>query len=154
MAQKKKAAKKSKPVKAKAAPKKATKAAKAKRASSPRSQVLPGMEQVRNRVLDRICEEISDVRDILNGARKDDKDLQNQAVSVMSESKTTVYRHAGVELALIPGDVHVRVRTLKVTANADGPAEGQDPSAIGNALTKDIELTQDDERLAAEGDEA
>lgn len=156
---KKKAAKK------KAPPKKAAKVVKMKpkakqaatkvikRTVSPRSQVLPGMEQVRNRSLDRICEHISDVRGDLNRLRGEDKDLQGQAVRVMSGDKVTAYRHAGVELVLVPGDAHLRVRTLKVQANTDvAPDEGTDDQ--DGALSADEMQTPDDERLAeSDGDE-
>lgn len=136
---------KKKPAK-KAASKKSAKVATKKkpvaRASSPRSQVLPGMEQVRNRALDRICEAISDVRADLNRLRGEEKDLQGQAVRVMESGKVTVYRFAGVELVLVPGDVHLRVRTLKTAANADAP------SAPDDGVTADeIAETPDDERM-------
>lgn len=128
---KKKAAKK-KPA-AKAKPKPASKP----KAKTPRAQTLPGMEQVRNRTLDRICEHIGDVRSELNRLRGDEKDLQGQAVRVMSADKVTAYRFAGVELVLVPGDLHLRVRTLKVTANTDAPASGQDAAATLDEMTED-----------------
>lgn len=137
----------------KKAPPKAKKAAKAplkaiKRSASPRSQALPGMEQVRNRSLDRICEHISDVRHDLNRLRGEEKDLQGQAVRVMTGDKVAVYRHSGVEMVLVPGDVHLRVRTLKATpANADGPeAPAGDDAGVtadevaeGEAAAADLE---------------
>lgn len=126
---KKKAAKKAVKPKAKSKPK----------ARSPRAQSLPGMEQVRNRTLDRICEAIGDVRHDLNRSRGEEKDLQNQAVRVMTADKVTAYRFAGVELVLVPGDAHLRVRTLKTTANTDGPAEGQDAAATLDEMTEDVE---------------
>lgn len=143
---KKKAAKKAAPKKKAAKVVKMTPKAKTAkpRAASPRSQVLPGMEQVRNRSLDRVCEAISDVRGDLNRLRGEEKDLQGQAVRVMTESKppVTVYRFAGVELVLVPGDVHLRVRTLKSDANSDAPAEpapsGQDAAATLDEMTEPV----------------
>ena len=107
---------------------------------SPRSQTLPGMEQVTNRTLNRICEAISDVRADLNRARAEEKDLQNQAVRVMTADKVTAYRFSGVELVLVPGDVHLRVRLTKATANAE-PETGSGQYA---AATLD-EMTADDD---------
>lgn len=118
-----------KPAKVVKMPAKGPKKATTPRTKSPRAQTLPGMEQVRNRTLDRICEAISDVRGDLNRARAEDKDLQNQAVPVMVRDKVTAYRFSGVELVLVPGDAHLRVRTLKTTANTDRAEEtgsGQD----------------------------
>lgn len=138
-----KAASKKKP-----APKaKASKPKPRPRTSSPRSQVLPGMEQVRNRSLDRICEGISDVRNDKNRLIAEEKDLMNQAVQVMTKDAMTVYRFSGVELVLVPGDVHLRVRTLKVKANTDAPATEAQDDAPG---VTDDEMTPDDERLAEE----
>ncbi len=158
MSKKKAKAKKAPPKKATAAKKSAKvvkmqpKAAK-RRTASPRSQVLPGMEQVRNRALDRICENISDVRADLNRARAEDKDLQGQAVRVMSSASPaiTAYRFAGVELVLVPGDAHLRVRTLKVQANTDGPAEETGPATDAGITEDEIDGLDDS---GADQDEA
>lgn len=121
----------------KAAPKKPArrhsdkmKAAKRDRIQSPRSQALPGMEQITNRALNRICEHISDVRREMNRARGEEKDLMNQAVTVMTDSKVSVYRFSGVELLLVPGDVHLRVRTLKDGANTNAPKAEPDDAGV------------------------
>lgn len=160
MATKKKAAKKAvKSARGIARPRRSVtpkgKAAK-KTQRGPRSQVLPGMEQVRNRALDRICESIADERAQKNQLIQDEKDYQREAVKVMQRDKVTAYRFAGVEMVLVPGDVKLRVRTIKAQ-NADGAepedetGSGQDAGEIADALTPD------DERLAeneGEGDEA
>lgn len=116
--------------KAKAAPKKKS----APRIKSPKSQVLPGMEQVTNRALNRICEHISDVRREMNRARGEEKDLMNQAVTVMTDSKVSVYRFSGVELLLVPGDVHLRVRTLKEGANTNAPKVVDDSGVTADEI--------------------
>lgn len=131
--------KKSKPAK-KAAPKKKAKAAPKPartRSQSPHSQVLPGMEQVTNRSLNRICEAIADVRADLNRIRGEEKELINQATTVMSDTKTSAYRFSGVELVLVPGDVHLRVRLLKNGGAEPAKAEGsgQDAGEIAESLT-------------------
>ena len=137
--------------KVKTSAKKAPKAPAAKRrASQPatrtaRHQTLPGMEQVRNRALDHICEEVSDVRADMNKRRQEEKELVNQAIRVMQESETTVYRFSGVELVLVPGDTKLRVRTLKDSdANAERQpttadmvnGSGQDANEIAESLTE------------------
>lgn len=150
MAKKAKAAKAAKKTAKKAAkvlPMKARTASKTakpakKRATSPRSQVLPGMEQVRNRVLDRVCEGISDTRGDMNRLRGEEKDLQLQAVKAMQAGNVTAYRFAGVELVLVPGDVKLRVRTMKEGVNADGDSgageagSGQDAGATLEEMTE------------------
>lgn len=127
-----------KAAKKKATPKPKAKAAKTPRTKTPRSQTLPGMEQVTNRTLNRICEAISDVRGELNRARGEEKDLQNQAVRVMTTDKVTAYRFSGVELVLVPGDVHLRVRLTKATANAE-PGSGQDAAITLDGMTKEAD---------------
>ena len=123
------------------------------RTQSPRSQTLPGMEQIRNRALDRICEAISDTRADLNRARAEEKDLQGQAVREMEAKKVTVYRFAGVELVLVPGDVHLRVRTLKSQANADAPSEADAEPDDTGVTADEINQTPDDQRLAEQDKE-
>lgn len=140
----------------KAAPKgKANGAIKSKprteRRSSPRHQTLPGMEQVRNKALDRICEGISDVRTDTNRLRGEEADLQRQAVKAMQADKVTAYRFAGVELVLVPGDVKLRVRTLKnQQANADAVDEGE---AEDTGEGQDAGVIADDLTDAGEGDD-
>jgi hypothetical protein len=72
---------------------------------TPRSAALPGMEQVRDVVLDRLCESIGDARD-------------QAALTRMRERKITTYQHAGVEMARVPGEEKLRVRTSKEKATA------------------------------------
>lgn len=119
MAKKKKAG--TKQGKAKAAKGRGNKPAAGKpRARGPRSQPLPGMEQVRNAKLDNLCEAISETRGNINQLRTDEKGNEQAALKVMQSAEITVYRHSGVELLLVPGDVKLRVRTTKDTASTDG----------------------------------
>lgn len=149
-----------KTVKAKAKPAKKAKASKpaVKAPKKPlRQPALPGTEQIRNKSLDRICEGISDVRQDTSRLRGEEQDLTRQAVSVMQRDKVTAYRSAGVELVLVPGDVKLRVRTLKDTANADAIEELPEESGDDAPLTAE-ELGGAAEELGdaiqdAEGDE-
>ena len=128
----------------KAAPKKAAKVVKMKpkakaakkKTARPRSQILPGMEQVRNKTLDRVCEGISEVRADINRLRSEEQDLQRQAVKAMQAGSVTAYRFSGVELVLVPGDVKLRVRTMKET-NADPVQEQAEEVADDSGVTED-----------------
>lgn len=91
----------------------------------PRSQVLPGMEQVRDVALDRLCEDIGDARERMNSAKADEQSSIQSALQRMQKSSDrypggrTVYRHAGVELARIPGADKLRVRLTKEQGDAE-----------------------------------
>jgi hypothetical protein len=85
---------------------------------TPRSAALPGMEQVRDVVLDRLCESIGDARDQMNQLRADEAGDTQAALTRMRERKITTYQHAGVEMARVPGEEKLRVRTSKEKATA------------------------------------
>ncbi len=89
---------------------------------SPRHQPLPGMEGVRHSALDRLCEGISEVRAIINANEAIDAEKCREAQDFMRENKIKTYRFAGVELARVPGEEKLRVRTSKekTTAEVDG----------------------------------
>jgi hypothetical protein len=95
------------------------------RKKAPASIPLPGMEQIRDAALDRLCEQIGECRDQMNQAKRDEASLDASALQRMSRSSEkfptgrTVYRHAGVELARIPGADKLRVRVTKETGDAD-----------------------------------
>jgi hypothetical protein len=81
----------------------------------PRSQALPGLEQVRNSRLENVCESIAETRGEMNKLRGD---------------------HAGVELSRVPGEEKLRVRTSRENATAEtaeegDPAGGTDEGAEG-----------------------
>ena len=88
------------------------------RTRRPRSQILPGMEQVRSKALDNICEAIGDVRETMNAAKKEESGFVLSALQQMQRTSVTVYKHAGVELALVPGAEKLRVRLVKEEGDA------------------------------------
>lgn len=102
---------------------KATAAANKARAKpkGPRSQALPGMGagEVRNTKLDNICEGIAEERAAKNAADLEEKQLTSTALQVMQSSKVSAYRHAGVELARVPGAEKLRVRLTKETGDSE-----------------------------------
>lgn len=144
-----KAAAKKKPAKVTPISRKATNGSgrTVRRTKSPRSQTLPGMEQVRNRSLDRLCESLGDTRDDLARLQGEEADLQSQCMGVMQRDGVTAYRHAGIELALVPGGAKLRVRKLKdKTAQASTAAPPADDAGVTD------EETQGDEGGESSGD--
>ena len=116
---------KNKAAKKKPSPKPKSKPKPKPRKSGPRSQVLPGMEQVRNIRLDRLCESIGEAREQMNRLRQEEKGDAQMALREMHDQRVEVYRHAGVELVRVPGEEKLRVRTTKedasdITEDAEG----------------------------------
>lgn len=137
-----------------------------KKAKKLKQPALPGTEGVRIKSLDSICEEIGDGRDVGNRLKREEKGLVNRALKIMadrSKGNPMAYRHANVELSLVPGDMKLRVRTLKDgDANTDAGAQfeealgdaeetgsGQDAGEIAEALTPDDERLQESDDTEA-----
>ena len=89
------------------------------RARRPRSQPLPGLEDVRIAPLDDICVSISETREQINNLRKEEADLEKVALKRMRAHDRTSWRHSGVELIRVPGEEKLRVRTSKESATAE-----------------------------------
>jgi hypothetical protein len=91
------------------------------------------MEQVRNVRLDRFCESIGDERETMNKARQEEAGLVQGALQEMLRTKTSVYKHAKVELVLVPGTDKLRVHVKKEEeSNEDSrPAEQFDTHEDG-----------------------
>ena len=101
------------------------------RAPAPRSQVLPGLEQVRSARLDNLCEAIAEVRTTMNNAKQEEIGLIQAALQTMVKREVSVYKHGGVELARVPGAERLRVRLVKEQGDAgeedlETPPEGED----------------------------
>lgn len=77
------------------------------------------MEQVRNAKLDNICEGIADDRATMNAAQTSERGLIQTALQIMQAKGVSVYRHARVGLALIPGAAKIRVRLTKEEGDAE-----------------------------------
>lgn len=95
------------------------------RPKGPRSQALPGMEQVRSTKLDRICEALGEVRTRRNALSLEEKGLLQSGLQEMQKSTDkhpqgrSVYKHGGIELARIPGADTLRARLVKDQGDAD-----------------------------------
>lgn len=82
-------------------------------AKGPRSQTLPGMKEARSEALDNLCEEIGDLLDTQTNARTEADTKKVAALKLMRTRGISVYKHAGLELARIPGEEDIRVRRTK-----------------------------------------
>lgn len=91
----------------------------AKRAPpGPRSQMLPGMEHVRDQTLDRLCESVGEGRDAMAQLRENEAGDLQAALTRMRARNLHTYQHAGVEMARVPGEEKLRVRATKDKATA------------------------------------
>ena len=95
-----------------------------RRAKLPQERVLPTLEDVTIEDLDNVCHSIAECRDTMAVARNDEKGLEQTALALMHRHKRTTYHGSGVELALVPGEEKLRVRTSK--ANATGSVQADD----------------------------
>ena len=108
---------------------------------SPRSQPLPGMEQVRAVALDRLCEGIGECRDQINTARQEETGLIQSALQTMVKKNLTVYKHAGIELARVPGAEKLRVRVVKEQGDA-GDEDLEKGDDLGDDMPADVLSTE------------
>lgn len=92
---------------------------KARQRRSAQSQVLPGLEQVRNGRLDRTCEALGDIRDTLNQSKAEESRMKQAAIQEMSAGHILTYKHAGIELVLVPGADNLRVHVIKQGTDVD-----------------------------------
>jgi hypothetical protein len=65
----------------------------------------------------------------MNNLRGEEKGFLATARSLMHKYGKTVYKHAGVEIVLVPGDEKVRVRILN--DQGDASSSGADDNAAG-----------------------
>lgn len=91
----------------------------------PRSQPLPGLEEARLSKLDNLCESIGESRSQMNKLRQEEAQDLRAALKLMRKHERTSYRHAGVEMARVPGEEKLRVR-WKEGATAEAPADREE----------------------------
>ena len=108
------------------------------RKKGPRSQVLPGLEQVRSKPLDNLCEGIAEARGQMNTAKQEESGLIQLALQTMVKRGVSVYRHVGVELSRIPGAEKLRVRLTKEQGDA-GAEDLDQPEPEPEADTAEYE---------------
>jgi len=93
----------------------ARQAAARQKAKSPRSQALPvpGGLGKRIQALDDAAAAIGDIRDQMAELRADEQGHKRTALNLMRKHDRTTWRHAGVELARVPGEEKLRIRKTK-----------------------------------------
>lgn len=107
------------------------------------------MEQARNRRLDNFCEAIAEHRAAKNDATQREQSDISGALQEMQRANQTVYKHAGVELARVPGAEKLRVRLVKGEGDADeGDLETGDGEAADGG---DAGEFADERREAVDG---
>lgn len=84
-----------------------------KPAKGPRSQSLPGMEQVRVQELDNLAESLGEIRQEKSGLEADEKENLSTALSIMHDRGINSYRFAKIEYLRSPGEEKIRARMVK-----------------------------------------
>lgn len=94
---------------------------------------LPGMAQVRNGRLDNLCEAIGEDRRTMASASADEQGSIQAALREMSSKGLSTYKHAGVELAFVPGKDKLRVRLTKDNSDSSTKVDASDeePESVG-----------------------
>lgn len=97
----------------------------------PKAQALPGMEHMgQDAVLDRLCRSIGERRGTMADLRADDAGDMQAALNRMRVIGRAAYRQHGVELARVPGEEKLRVRTSRDEATAEVEEEPGDLEAM------------------------
>lgn len=84
----------------------------------PAARALPGMEQVRDATLDKLCRRIGDDGAAMNELRTNVEANKQAALDHMLANKVKSYHHHGVELLVRGGTAKLSVRPYKGEAQA------------------------------------
>lgn len=115
-----------------------------------RSQPLPGMEESKHVKLDAICENIGELLDQVNDARRGISGERQAGLQIMHDDDIGIHRFAGVELARMPGSETLRVRRVKAEGRATSKLDKTDdqgaPEIVDSFDDEDVEddVTTDD----------
>ena len=88
------------------------------RETLPEDQPLPGTEQARDTILDRLCHGIAEIRTARNLGISEEKQIDHRALEHMQKRGITAYHAYGVELARVTGSETLRVRLTRGTSTA------------------------------------
>jgi len=112
------------------------------------------MEGVRNKKLENVCEGIAEVRSEMARLRAEEGSFETEALRYMRDAKIHTFRHSGVELARVPGEEVLRVRTSKKGATAETEEDqGQDQvDDSGNEIQADLGNDDQGERGDDDGE--
>jgi hypothetical protein len=125
-------------------PAKAAKVVKASKKAGPRSQTLPGMNKVRSQRLDNLCEAIAEDRAKMAEARTDEQASIQGSLKEMKAKGLLGYKHAGVELAFVPGADKLRVRLTK---------DASDDATAGDGGEVEPEAAEDADPIEVDPDQ-
>jgi hypothetical protein len=107
---------------------------------------LPGTGQIRDVVLDRICEALAEIREARNEGIQNETGLKQNALKRMHARNGHLYRHAGIELFRKEGAETLQVRVTKATGTVeDSPAEEPDTDVDDAAQEAEDEAQAEDE---------
>jgi hypothetical protein len=118
------------------------------RRKGPRSQVLPGMQQVRDQKLDELCEAVGENLTSINQASAAKQDNLLAALKRLQARGLPGYLHAGVRLTRVPGSDKVSVRLVKQETAEETVPEILD--AIDDARDAMAQSLEESEELPAE----
>lgn len=107
------------------------------RATQPRQPALPGTQQLRNRRLDVLCEELGDIREKKNKLSGEERSAISDSLAEMIRAGVKAYKHAGVVMARLPGAEKLTVKLTKDHGDAsdatlepgEAAGEGEDAGA-------------------------
>ena len=106
----------------------------------------PLIKGARIAALDEACESIGEIRDSMAELRADEKTHKGHALTAMRKHNRTTWKHAGVELARVPGEEKLRVRktkgenvTAEVTEDLPEPAPSVEDTAIAEIPDEALE---------------
>lgn len=102
------------------------------RTRRPRQAAL--IEDARISAIDKVLDSIADCRDNINDLRGEEKGYLSVVRKLMHQHGKTIYKHAGVECALVPGDEKVRVRILKDSGDASSSGADDNGGDDGDVL--------------------
>jgi hypothetical protein len=85
----------------------------------PRTRDLPGMEDRAIKPLEDVAASYADVRDQRIALNKTEAELKKTALTLMHKYDKTIYRHAGIEIRVVPGEEDVKVKIRKETDDDD-----------------------------------
>lgn len=107
----------------------------------PANRALPGMEQVRDATLDRLCRRIGDDGAAMNELRTNVEATKQAALDHMLAQKVKSYHHHGVELLVRGGTAKLSVRPYK----GDAQATVDNVDDLGNPEPHDLGEIEGDE---------
>lgn len=103
------------------------------RAKRPKDQPLPGMEDMRDRVLDRLASGVADERHVQAASRGTEAGYLQAAHRRMIEVNRMVFRAHGVEFIRVPGDEKIRARLVPGGSSEEQPDDTDAPTGVDAA---------------------